>query len=511
MPASSSLADLEENIMNGDFTRVTFDQDKHYLSVLLPQGRPLLDADWNEQAAILLHYLQTLAADLIGPFGGPATGFSVAAILDSNQSIADLSINEGHYYVDGILCENNQWMDLDGALHNFTFFAQPDYRIDSKYRKFPTGDLLVYLDVWERLITSYEDRGLREVALGGPDTSMRAKVVWQVRITEKMPDGGELDIPAIQPADTTGQNGQAQKDWVTQKWGEFTNHWQPMERGLLKARAKIDTAQNQDACAVPPGARYRGLENQLYRVEIHHGGTITDKPTFKWSRDNGSVIFPIRKLDGTVAYLDHLGRDDRQSLRIYDWVEVVDDAVALSYDLTMADPSSSRGILAQVVDIDPLDLTVTLRAPKGVNLPSYAENSPIHPLLRRWDYSHRESRDASDANIPQEADDGALLVDQGDWLLLEDGIQIRFFEPQNTNGQAATQHYRSGDYWIIPARTATGDVEWPKELDPNGEVVLDANGNPKPRAIRPHGILHHYAPLAVVVGNKTVDVRSPLP
>ena len=37
----------------------------------MQQGRVQLDADWNEQADILLHYLRTLAADLIGPFGGP--------------------------------------------------------------------------------------------------------------------------------------------------------------------------------------------------------------------------------------------------------------------------------------------------------------------------------------------------------------------------------------------------------------------------------------------------------
>ena len=57
--------------MKGDFTRNTFDPAKHYSRVLSQQGRVQLDADANEQAAILLHYLQTLAADLIGPAGGP--------------------------------------------------------------------------------------------------------------------------------------------------------------------------------------------------------------------------------------------------------------------------------------------------------------------------------------------------------------------------------------------------------------------------------------------------------
>jgi len=58
--------------MKGDFSRVTFDVTKHFSRVLMQQGRVQLDADWNEQTAILLHFLQSLAEDLIGEHGGPA-------------------------------------------------------------------------------------------------------------------------------------------------------------------------------------------------------------------------------------------------------------------------------------------------------------------------------------------------------------------------------------------------------------------------------------------------------
>ena len=40
--------------------------------------------------------------------------------------------------------------------------------------------------------------------------------------------------------------------------------------------------------------------------------------------------------------------------------------------------------------------------------------------------------------------------------------------------------YRSGDYWLIPARTATADIEWPAG-----------------KALSPHGIEHHYCRIAV--------------
>ena len=42
--------------MKGDFTRLTFQPEKHYSSVRLQQGRVQLDADWNEQADIALLY-----------------------------------------------------------------------------------------------------------------------------------------------------------------------------------------------------------------------------------------------------------------------------------------------------------------------------------------------------------------------------------------------------------------------------------------------------------------------
>ena len=92
--------------MKGDFSRDTYNKLKHYSRVLMQQGRVQLDADWNEQAAILLHYMRTLAADLLGPFSGPAGayGFEIRKVKESD----DLLIGAGRYYVDGLLCENEE-------------------------------------------------------------------------------------------------------------------------------------------------------------------------------------------------------------------------------------------------------------------------------------------------------------------------------------------------------------------------------------------------------------------
>ena len=93
--------------MKADLTRVTFDPLKQFSSVLMQQGRVQLDADWNEQNAILLHYLRGLAADLFGPAGGPASNLGFAILpLDAKLPAhpTDFAIGSGRYYVDGIAC-----------------------------------------------------------------------------------------------------------------------------------------------------------------------------------------------------------------------------------------------------------------------------------------------------------------------------------------------------------------------------------------------------------------------
>ena len=49
--------------MYGDFARVTFNALNNRSRVLMQQGRVQLEADWNEQSAIFLHLLRTLAKD----------------------------------------------------------------------------------------------------------------------------------------------------------------------------------------------------------------------------------------------------------------------------------------------------------------------------------------------------------------------------------------------------------------------------------------------------------------
>lgn len=447
--------------MKGDFTRNTFDPRNHFTRVLMQQGRVQLDADWNEQAAILLHYLRSLAADLIGPHAGPhgAVGFQIGTSPSGGDGF---SIGTGHYYVNGILIENEEIRDENNELVPVTYHTQPGYPDPPALPGLP---FLVYLDVWERHITSMEDPEIHEVALGVADTATRAKIVWQVK---------------VEPNVNTCPNDD--------EWSKLVAGWQAENRGRLKAGTlEFEVDEETEPCTVSPESKYRGPENQLYRVEIHTGGQH-DTATFKWSRENGSVVFPILSLSGetlTVDHpvdvaLEHLGRDDRFSLREGDWVEIVDDRITLRGEANR---------LLQVQKIDRDRLVVTLTVPPNVILPVYDETTTSHPLLRRWDHKQLDTT----LGYPEMAANGALKLQEDNWLLLEEGIQVYFESARR--GDPHT--YRNGDYWLIPARTATGDVEWPGPKD-------------DPESLPPHGVYHSYAPIAILAdasGSVMADCR----
>jgi hypothetical protein len=59
----------------------------------------------------------------------------------------------------------------------------------------------------------------------------------------------------------------------------------------------------------------------------------------------------------------------------------------------------------------------------------------------------------------------------------------------------AEYQFRSGDYWLIPARVASRDIEWPWERN---DVDKAEDATPIRRALPPHEIKHHYALLSLL-------------
>ncbi|MFE2915531.1 DUF6519 domain-containing protein [Kitasatospora indigofera] len=451
--------------MQGDFSRVTFDPAQRFSAVLSQQGRVQLDSEINEQTAILLHYVRTLAADLLGPAAYPsgAGGQSTGGFCLDTFEGDTFTVTPGRMYVDGILCE------CDGT----DYWSQPDGFLDREreHDRLPTSPFLVYLRVWERLVTAVEAPRIREVALGlhGPDTTVRTRVVWQLC---HLTLGPEPFVPDMRTAP------QFLRDRINRRF---------RPRGLLSARVRRPQGDSTP-CDLSPEAGYRGPENQLYRVEVHRGGTA-ETATFKWSRENGSVTLPIRAVSGSTVEVETLGRDDKLGIEIDDLVEIVDDASVCRAATDAWEEHCPR--LYTVREIDHVRRTVVLDQDPGEDpyQPATGTIPGRHPLLRRWDHGA-----ANGTN-----DEGTREIREAEWLPLEDGIEVRF----EGDVERAPQ-YRRGDYWLIPVRVVTGDVEWPVGLD----------GRPQPK--RPHGIDYHYAPLAVIepdatAGYQMVDLRVPFP
>jgi hypothetical protein len=92
-----------------DFSRIRFEPAKHYTAVIKQQGRVDLDSDDIEQHAIDLTLRQTINSDVIGQYGGPEDDAGFAIQIIDNK----IWIGPGRYYVQGILVENQRWVQYD--------------------------------------------------------------------------------------------------------------------------------------------------------------------------------------------------------------------------------------------------------------------------------------------------------------------------------------------------------------------------------------------------------------
>jgi hypothetical protein len=418
--------------------------------VRLQQGRLLLDADWNEQVDITTHLAETALLDALGRRGGPLheAGFALRPAPGSANVWGGV-IGAGRYYVDGILCQNE---------FETLFSGQPD--LIGAALPTDTGTYLAYLDVWQRHVTALEHPDLLEVALGGPDTTTRTRTVWQVKLERVGNVSATFDRSA------------------------FGDAWTPAQvdsTGRLRARSE-PSPDSTSVCLVPPGAGFRRLENQLYRVEIHTppaGAQSSQPPTFKWSRENGSVVTRLERVQvvsreggsDTLLTVSDAGRDSSRGFAAGNWIELIDEQ-----RLLLGRP----GILVQLSAVAGNRLTVT-DWPTGNDRP---DNDRL--LFEVWQVRRWDSPNGVDIVRTGSPDEPAFLE-------LEDGVEVEF-----SGGT-----YRTGDYWLIPARSSIGDVDWPRV------------GN-QPVFQRRHGVEHHYCPLALLRFDGTTwtiqgDFRSIFP
>jgi hypothetical protein len=297
------------------------------------------------------------------------------------------------------------------------------------------------------------------------------------------------------------------------------------DRGLLPTLAawtKPPTQPKDEYCDSRGTGGYTGLENQLFRVEIHQGSTSlwdgvrTDNGnivttggypridpanapmTFKYSIDNGSIVYRVKELSAGTLTLASAWRDESRAIKPGSWMEILKE-------------SADAGILVYVRDVqktnDGVKIKFTLQpdnppASAATYNPAWPDATKGDVIVRRWDHYARK-------DFPQYQ--GGIVVPgvlNGDvWtskeIPLQDGIWIRFTLranlPNSPNPEFRPE-FRPGDYWLIPARAALQDILWPKDTTKPGSD----NYVPVPaRYIR-----HYYAPIAIVEGQSQLyDLR----
>jgi hypothetical protein len=352
--------------MNGDFSRLTFNTQKHYRAVRMQQGRVQLDADWNEQIDIIGYARETLLKDVLGRAGAPAmkAGFRISLPDEQEDAdtgsfsdqasgkepqetpVPDFHIGSGHYYLDGILCENEQ--ELLFSKQSTSPYSTPPATLKDF--------VVVYLDAWTRHITYFADPSLREVALGGIDTATREQTVWWVKL-----------LSLSKHSLTTDNNLAAYEHILTQpEWRELVERQE--NKGLMAARHALPTT----------------LENQLYRVEIH--SVHDDHVTFKWSRENGFILFALASIEegerknATAQYVVTLTEQlrDQVQLRRGDWIEFVDtDIQAEGHTFPLYQVINQPDFTSQ---------QLMLAGPYSQGLEDLVKRKGASLLLQRWDY-----------------------------------------------------------------------------------------------------------------------------
>jgi hypothetical protein len=251
--------------MVADIARVTYDPSRQYRSLIYQQGRVTLEADNNEAIALEAEALRLETIDIIGPLGTPDDGYKVAPVGTDG-----LAIGPGILYLGGWRLEHDKAVDI---------LKQPDWLdqpapTDSVKR----GAQVVSLLLTEQSVGAVEDRALREVALGGPDSAARARLMQRFLRT---PAGGETCVIAW---DTM------QKLLATDGVDVDAKTLQIDPKARLQAGFVPGPATN-NPCAPAAAGGYLGNDNQMIRVTVPSYDANAKTGTLLWGRDNASLLY----------------------------------------------------------------------------------------------------------------------------------------------------------------------------------------------------------------------------
>ncbi len=311
--------------MAADLARITYDPTRQYRSVISQQGRVTLEADSNEAAVIASEALRLETIDIVGPTGTPDDGYKVG----SGTGPGGVSIGPGMFYLGGWRLQRDTAIDLS---------KQPDW-LDAPAATVAQGNMVVSLLLTEQSVCAVEDQALREVALGGPDSAARARLMQQflrlATTADTCPAGATMIAQTLTAEGVTIDPATLQL----------------MSAARLQA-GFVPGPPNTDPCAPTAAGGYLGADNQLVRVTVIAYNAVANTGTLLWSWNNASLLYRAGVTDPRTLTLQGAPVDEEHAPQLGQAVEILRCRSDLTDGNYIAAPEGFVTTLTQAYSFD---------------------------------------------------------------------------------------------------------------------------------------------------------------
>ncbi|MEX2518036.1 MAG: DUF6519 domain-containing protein [Paracoccaceae bacterium] len=367
--------------MKGNISRDSHRPQNRFSGVFQVQGGMVTDADLGEEAQIARARADNLGHDAVGG-GVPATGGAVALTAGAPALI------EGVVYAEGVRGETAAVGAFIGPLGYYD--VQKDFPLAPPLDA--NGDFVVYVDVWERMVSNLEEPNVSDPGLHGVETAFRARTMTQIK-TAPLDDAAQIMAGA----------------------GRFPR----IGTGALTV-VEVDPETIADECdpCADTVTIAQTVANALFRIEVLDVAGPADAPTaitIAWSAENGAAVAP--------ATVDP--EDFERAGAVYEFFSPATESHLGVHD---DDGAAARGSFAAAIAVGP----AAPSAPEGGDW----------PFVRRWDGAAEIDLVAGTAD---RIGGGAAPAMQGRVV----SITVDAFTAR-LDFEAAS--IVAGDYWLIELR-----------------------------------------------------------
>ena len=303
--------------MGSDRVRVSYDERRRWRSVVDQQGRVALEADGNEASQLAAEELRREALEVVGVTGTPDDGYKVIEPTAKTTPAFEVTVGKGtmyvggvreHAYADILYSTQPEWLD-----HS----TDPDWRDPAKPAGINYSNELICLLLREQEVGAVEDTALREVALGGPDTCQRTRLIQRIL---------RLGINASTCEDAIKE--------AQDHWSQAGLQRDPASARLLAAAGLkvgfLSQGPTPDPCEPQAAGGYLKPDNQLIRIKVTSYNAAAGTGTFIWGYDDASFLYRVQVVDSKTLKLGSVPIDEFHKPRVNQAVEVLRTAAQLA-------------------------------------------------------------------------------------------------------------------------------------------------------------------------------------